>query len=270
MANPQLSIAHQHTHHRWGEGREGRGALGVGVRTARKWCVPSGCHGVAASCRWHAAVSRAPEGCVGPRPPQWSRFCQSHLLPRLTNPNKATRAYTIYTVSYKLCLSSINRLTAEKILKQVTGTVRLRVVEDRSPIVPVYSKLHANNTFHFGISARRSKRVQSFDHSPASDSMQEAGAGVSTVTTPGERHRSPNRAQHHRIAHIGHMRSPPAATCHLQCPPCCRLILAFECSRARSIIDHFKAFPQAPPRLFRSTTRWGSPDAAAGCGWSTD
>ena len=31
--------------------------------------------------------------------------------------------------------------------------------------------------------------------------MQEAGAGVSTVTTPGERHAATaNRAQHHRIA----------------------------------------------------------------------
>ena len=102
--------------------------------------------------------------------------------------------------------------------------------------------------------------------------MQEAGAGVSMVTTPGERHRTaPSTTALHMLL-VGHMRSPPAATCHLQCPPCCRLILAFECSRARSIIDYFKAFPQAPSRLFRSTTTRGSPapDAAAGWGWSTD
>ena len=98
--------------------------------------------------------------------------------------------------------------------------------------------------------------------------MQEAGAGVSTVTNPGERHRTAPST--HRIAHIGHMRSPPAATRHLQCPPCCRLILAFDCSRAtRSIIDLFKAFPQAPPKRFRSTTSRGRPDAAAGWHWST-
>jgi hypothetical protein len=56
------------------------------------------------------------------------------------------------------------------------------------------------------------------------------------------------------------MRSPPAASCDLppaMPTPCCRLILAFECSRARSIIDLFKGFPQAPPRLFRSTTSRG-------------
>jgi hypothetical protein len=58
------------------------------------------------------------------------------------------------------------------------------------------------------------------------------------TTPPGERHRPPNRAPaHHRIAHVGHMRPPPAATCHLQYPPCCRLIPVFECSRARSIIN---------------------------------
>ena len=79
--------------------------------------------------------------------------------------------------------------------------------------------------------------------------MQEAGAGVSTVTTPGERHRTaPSTTALHMLATywplIGHMRSSPAAICHLQCPPCCRLILAFECSRARSVIDQFKAFRQ--------------------------
>ena len=76
--------------------------------------------------------------------------------------------------------------------------------------------------------------------------MQEAGAGASsidgarrTVTTPGERHRiGPSTTALHILATC-ELRSPPAATCHLQCPPCCRLILAFECSRARSIIDQF-------------------------------
>jgi hypothetical protein len=80
------------------------------------------------------------------------------------------------------------------------------------------------------------------------------------VTTLGECHRTVlSTTALHIFAYIGQMRSPPAATCHLQCPPCCRLILAFKCSRARSIIDHFKASPQAPPRLFRSTTSRGRP-----------
>ena len=70
---------------------------------------------------------------------------------------------------------------------------------------------------------RRSKRVQSFDES---DSMQEArGAGVLTVTTPGERHRTaPARAQHHpapstalAIAVFAHIDWPRAI------PPCCDL-----------------------------------------------
>ena len=51
--------------------------------------------------------------------------------------------------------------------------------------------------------------------------------------------------------------TPPAATCHLQCPPCCRLILVFECSRARSIIDQFKAFRQNAVRLISAPRRYG-------------
>ena len=44
--------------------------------------------------------------------------------------------------------------------------------------------------------------------------MQEAGAGVTTVTTPGERHRTSNHAQHHRINY----------TCWPHAiPPCCDL-----------------------------------------------
>ena len=49
------------------------------------------------------------------------------------------------------------------------------------------------------------------------------------------------------------MRPPPAATCHLQCPPCCRLILvAIGCCMLPRQVNYrplFKAFPQAeaPP-----------------------
>jgi hypothetical protein len=52
-------------------------------------------------------------------------------------------------------------------------------------------------------------RVLTTGHRPraTSCSLQEARAGVLTVTTPGavRRERAPNRAQHHHIAHIGLM-----------------------------------------------------------------
>ena len=54
------------------------------------------------------------------------------------------------------------------------------------------------------------------------------------------------------------MRCPLAATCHLQCPPCCRLILTLECSRARSITDLFRAFRQDAVRLSHSRQAGGA------------
>ena len=42
-----------------------------------------------------------------------------------------------------------------------------------------------------------------------SDFMQEAGAGVLTVTTPGERHAPPTRAQHQCALHILATCDPP-------------------------------------------------------------
>ena len=60
--------------------------------------------------------------------------------------------------------------------------------------------------------------------------MQEAGAGVTTVTTPSEHHRTtPSTTALHMLATC----DPPLlrpATCIAHC---CRLILAFGCSRSR-------------------------------------
>mgnify|MGYP007078275134 CR=1 FL=1 len=61
---------------------------------------------------------------------------------------------------------------------------------------------------------------------------QEAGAGASPVTTPGECHRTASSTTALHICWPNATPRPPCllvlrpATSHLQCPPCCRLILA--------------------------------------------
>ena len=84
----------------------------------------------------------------------------------------------------------------------------------------------------------------------------------------GERHRTappPSTTALHILATC----DPPLlrpATCNAHQAPCCQLILVFECSRARSIIDHFKAFPLPPssPKTFPLHDNQGEPGR---CSW---